>query len=144
MPANPVTRQGDKRLAFSRMVNRPFQASTCDSHKQTGSYLLEFALAALGVAFFVVGVSDLAKIFHARGAVHAGVSEGLRCLYPTDPTCANVSLPNADITGSRYNAWVWGTEGSLLPQSSYLLSASLFNEPVQAAPRMASRLTSFA
>lgn len=142
MPANPVTRQGDKRLAFSRMVNRPFQASTCDSHKQTGSYLLEFALAALGVAFFVVGVSDLAKIFHARGAVHAGVSEGLRCLYPTDPTCANVSLPNADITGSRYNAWVWGTEGSLLPQSSYLLSASLFNEPVQAAPRMASRLTS--
>lgn len=143
MTATPVTRQGDKRLALSIMVNHPFQASERDSKdKQTGSYLLEFALAALGVAFFIVGVSDLAKIFHARGAVHAGVSEGLRCLYPTDPTCANVTLPNAEITGSRYNAWVWGTEGNLLPQSSYLLSASLFNEPVQAAPHMASRLTS--
>ena len=143
MPANPVTRQGDKRLAFSGMVNRSFQSTAYSSKAgQTGSYLLEFALATLGVAFFIVGVSDLAKIFHARGAVHAGVSEGLRCLYPTDPTCANVTLPNAEITGSRYNAWIWGTEGSLLPQSSYLLSASLFNEPVQVAPRMASRLTS--
>jgi hypothetical protein len=151
MRATPVTRQGDKRLALSKMINCPARTprfydqleSVSDLRgTQRGSYLLEFALAALGVAFFIVGVSDLAKIFQARGAVHAGVSEGLRCLYPTDPTCANVTLPNAEITGSRFNAWVWGSEGTLLPQSSFLVSTSLFNEPVREAPRMASKLSS--
>ncbi len=107
-----------------------------------GSYLLEFALVVLSVAFFIVGVSDLAKIFHARSAVHAGVSEGLRCLYPSDPTCAKVSLPSAELSGSRYNAWVWGTEGTLLPQSSFLVSTSLFNEPVRAAKRMTGTMSS--
>lgn len=151
MRATLVTRQGDERLAVSSGINRAPESSTvaihiestdCARGAQRGSYLLEFALAALGVAFFIVGVSDLTKIFQARGAVHAGVSEGLRCLYPTDPTCANVTLPNAEISGSRYNAWVWGSEGTLLPQSSFLVSTSLFNEPVREVPRMASKLTS--
>lgn len=143
MRASPANRLGDRRLAFSIVEKfAAIAAKSARAASESGSYLLEFALAALSVAVAIVGVSDLAKIFHARSAVHAGVTEGLRCLYPSDPTCANTTLPSADITGSRYNAWVWGSEGTLLPQTSFLVSTSLFNEPIREVPRVASALSS--
>ena len=58
-----------------------------------GSYLLEAAIVTFGLAVFLVGASDVARIFHARSALRAGVREGLRCLYPTDGGCAR---PEAD------------------------------------------------
>lgn len=142
MRASKASRQGNNRFAPAGVVDISNHTLRYRRAPDKGSYLLEFALAALAVAFFIVGVSDLAKIFHARSAIHAGVTEGLRCLYPTDPTCANVTLSNAEIGSSRYNAWVWGSEGTLLPQSSYLVSASLFNEPMREVSRVASRISS--
>jgi len=142
MRARPANRRGKNRSAYVGTVDNSNYTLRYQRTPEKGSYLLEFALAALAVAFVIVGVSDLAKIFHARSAIHAGVTEGLRCLYPTDPTCANVTLSNAEIGSSRYNAWVWGSEGTLLPQSSYLVSASLFNEPMREVSRVASRISS--
>jgi hypothetical protein len=105
-----------------------------------GSYLIESALALLATSFFVVAVGDIARIFHARGALRAAITEGLRCLYPTDPTCVVSSRVGVDVSMRRYNAWVWGSKGYLLPQRSYSLVSTMFNEPVWEAPFMASKI----
>lgn len=60
---------------------------------EKGSYLLEVAVVTMGLVFFIVGAFDVARIFQARGAVRAGVREGLRCLYPTDHGCSGVVSP---------------------------------------------------
>lgn len=115
-----------------------YQPLVCEA----GGYLLELSLTIIGVAFFIVGLSDVSRIFHARGAVRAGVSEGLRCLYPTDAGCASVSLSNADIGGPRYNVRVWGSGGTILPRSQYLIMAPMFNEPVLQASYNSRKLQS--
>jgi hypothetical protein len=107
-----------------------------------GSYLIESALAVLATSFFVVAVGDISRIFQARGALRAAVTEGLRCLYPTDPACATSSEVGVELSMPRYNAWVWGSRGYLLPQHSYSVVSTMFNEPVWEVPFRASKIDS--
>jgi hypothetical protein len=58
--------------------------------RQRGGLMIELAFASLGLAFFIVGATDVARIFQARGAVQAAVQEGLRCVYPLDASCGSV------------------------------------------------------
>ncbi len=55
--------------------------------RQGGGAIIELAFASLGLAFFIVGATDIARIFQARSAVQAAVQEGLRCVYPLDGSC---------------------------------------------------------
>ena len=99
------------------------------SRREGGSYLVEAAMAILGVAVFVVGVSDVSRVFHARGAVRAGVSEGLRCVYPNDPQCSSASLPNGDTLAARFDVFADVSSGYLIDRSDYSISTTMFNEP---------------
>lgn len=109
---------------------------------QRGSYLLEFGVVTLGIAMAIVGIADVARIFHARGAIRAGVTEALRCLYPADPKCTSTTLSNALIPGARFNAWVWGSEGYMIPQTRYTIVSSIFQEPVLEIGYEATKLNS--
>lgn len=109
---------------------------------QRGSYLLEFGVVTLGIVIAIVGIADVARIFHARGAIRAGVTEALRCLYPADPTCTTTTLSEAQITGVRFNAWVWGSEGYVIPQTKYTIMSSIFQEPVLEVGYEATKLRS--
>ncbi len=102
--------------------------------KELGSYLLEFSVAIIGIAVFIVGVADISRMYQARAAVKAGVTAGLRCLYPNDAGCLTGDPANAVINPTRFNAWVWGRDGYQFPRSSVVLNASWFNEPVFEVP----------
>ncbi|MFN5061270.1 MAG: hypothetical protein ACK5GN_00330 [Pseudomonadota bacterium] len=108
-----------------------------------GWYLLECAAVLLGVAVFIVGFSDVSRIFHARGAVRAGVTEGLRCLYPTNAGCSEQELSAGWPTSERFNARITGDQTNKyeLPRISYSLSSSWFNEPMLEASYATRRLT---
>jgi hypothetical protein len=111
---------------------------------QHGLYLLEYSLVFFGVAVFLVGVSDISRIFHARGAVRAGVTEGLRCLYTSDAKCGGQSAGSGWAPGARFNARIAG--GGLngyyeLPRVSYQLTSSWFNESIYQAEFATKRLT---
>ena len=81
---------------FSRKFNlsvnqtdRASQESACalltyPVHSQEGSYLLEMGVVLVGVVALILGGSDIARILQGRGAVRAGVEEGLRCLTTTE------------------------------------------------------------
>jgi hypothetical protein len=108
-----------------------------------GAYLLEAALVVFGVAVFIVGIADISRIFHARGAVRAGITDGLRCLYPTDPACQSSSPPRLAPSSPRFNAWVWTSGvGIESPRSSYELEADPYDEPLRRVPFTASTLKS--
>jgi hypothetical protein len=111
---------------------------------QSGRYLFEFAFVLFGTAVFIVGATDVARIFHARGAVRAGVTEGLRCLYPTDAGCNGQSMGNGWFPNERFTARIRGVDGGNfyeLPQVSYNLSSFWFNEPVSEASFATKQLT---
>ncbi len=107
-----------------------------------GSYLLEAAIVTFGLAVFLVGASDVARIFHARSALRAGVREGLRCLYPTDGGCA---LPEADhgTPGvSRYSVDVWDNLSLYaVPRNAYSAQASWVTEPELVTPLESQRIS---
>jgi hypothetical protein len=111
---------------------------------ESGWYLLEYAVVVFGVAVFIVGFSDVARIFHARGAVRAGVTEGLRCLYPTDAGCSDQNLNTGFFPTERFNARITGDQSNKyeLSQRSYHLTSSWFNEPVLEASFASKKLTS--
>lgn len=111
---------------------------------QAGMYLLEYGVILFGVAVFIIGFSDISRIFHARGAVRAGVSEGLRCLYPTDAGCSDQVLANGVLPTSRFNARISGDQTGRfeLPRISYSLASSWFNEPVAEASYETKQLAS--
>lgn len=110
---------------------------------ERGWYLLEYAVVIFGVAVFIVGFSDITRIFHARGAVRAGVTEGLRCLYPTDAGCSDQDLNNGWFPNDRFNARITGDQTNRyeFPRVSYGLTSSWFNEPVSEASFATKQLT---
>lgn len=110
---------------------------------ERGWYLLEYAVVIFGVAVFIVGFSDISRIFHARGAVRAGVTEGLRCLYPTDAGCSDQDLSSGPFPNDRFNARITGDQTNRfeLPRVSYGLTSSWFNEPVSEASFATKQLT---
>lgn len=100
---------------------------------ERGAYLLEYAAVFFGLAFFIIGLSDIARIYHARGAVRAGVTEGLRCLYPTDAGCNDTTPGLGSLPKERFNAYVTQVAaGSFyeLPRVSYSIGAGWFNQPL--------------
>lgn len=104
---------------------------------EKGSYLLEVAVVTMGLVFFIVGASDVARIFQARGAVRAGVREGLRCLYPTDHGCSGVVSPGASSPSTLFDAWVW-KHGLLyaVPHQPWTAAASWIAEPGLETPQV--------
>ena len=101
--------------------------------REQGSYILEAAGVVVGIAVFIVGASDVARIFQARGALRAAVHDGLRCLYPTDAECVESANKSLSPSTKRYNVWVWGS-GYRIPQEAYLASAQWQTEPVYEVP----------
>jgi len=110
---------------------------------QGGWYLFEFAIVLFSTAVFIVGISDISRIFHARGAVRAGVTEGLRCLYPTDAGCNGQSMGNGWFPNDRFTARISSPEGNFyeLPRESINLTSAWFNEPVSEASFATKQLT---
>ena len=104
---------------------------------EKGSYLLEVAVVTMGLVFFIVGASDVARIFQARGAVRAGVREGLRCLYPTDPGCSGAVSPGPSSPSTLFDAWVWKS-GMLyaVPHQPWTAAASWIAEPGLETPQV--------
>lgn len=104
---------------------------------EKGSYLLEVAVVTMGLVFFIVGAFDVARIFQARGAVRAGVREGLRCLYPTDHGCSGVVSPGASSPSTLFDAWVWKS-GMLyaVPHQPWTAAASWIAEPGLETPQV--------
>lgn len=101
--------------------------------RERGSYILEVAGVVIGVAVFIVGASDVVRIFQARGALRAAVHDGLRCLYPTDAGCVESARISLSPPTKRYNVWVWGS-GYRIPQEAYRVSAQWQTEPVYEVP----------
>jgi hypothetical protein len=101
--------------------------------RERGSYILEVAGVIVGIAVFMVGVSDVVRMFQARGAVRAAVNDGLRCLYPTDAGCVESARNSLSPPTKRYNVWVWGS-GYRIPQEAYVASARWHTEPVYEVP----------
>jgi len=104
---------------------------------EKGSYLLEVAVVTMGLVFFIVGAFDVARIFQARGAVRAGVREGLRCLYPTDHGCSGVVSPGPSTPSTLFDAWVW-KHGVLyaVPHQPWTAAASWIAEPGLETPQV--------
>lgn len=92
------------------------------SGRQRGGAIIEFAFASLGLAFFIVGATDIARIFQARSAVQAAVQEGLRCVYPLDASCGAVNQsPPAPIL---FDVWVSQiSQGYAIQQEFFTASA---------------------
>lgn len=134
-----VTQKG-ARMGDTRTHRR---AASQSEAAQRGWYLLEYSVVLFGVAAFIVGFSDVSRIFHARGAVRAGVTEGLRCLYTTDAGCSDASLNNGWFPNDRFNARITGNQTNRfeLPRVSYNLTSSWFNEPVSEASFVTKQLT---
>jgi hypothetical protein len=111
-------------------------------HSARGAYILEAAMVVFGVAVFILGIADISRIFHARGAVRMGVTDGLRCLYPTDPNCQSTQPPVFVPPAPRFNAWVWGnTTGYESPRNNYRLVAQSYEEPFHEVPLLRSWLS---
>jgi hypothetical protein len=111
---------------------------------ERGWYLLEYGVVLFGVAVFIVGIADVSRIFHARGAVRAGVTEGLRCLYTTDANCGGASIGSGSLSGALFNARINGGDLSgnyELPRVSYQLATGWFNENVYQAEFATKKLT---
>lgn len=107
-----------------------------------GHYLLEAAFVVFGVSFFLVGASDVARIFHARSAVRAGVREGVRCLYPTDAACSQSIPEQLSPSLMRYNVDVWDEAASyLVRNATWSASASWMTEPELAIPLEEERIS---
>ena len=104
---------------------------------EKGSYLIEVAVVTMGLVFFIVGAFDVARIFQARGAVRAGVREGLRCLYPTDHGCSGVVSPGPSPPSTLFDAWVW-KHGVLyaVPHQPWTAAASWIAEPGLETPQV--------
>ncbi len=120
-------------LKINQTPSHAREPSLEPSLPERGAYLLEYAAVFLGLAFFIIGLSDIARIYHARGAVRAGVTEGLRCLYPTDAGCNETTPGSGSLPLERFNAYVTRvTAGSFyeLPRVSYSIGAGWFNQPV--------------
>jgi hypothetical protein len=110
-------------------------------HSSRGAYILEAAMVVFGVAVFILGIADISRIFHARGAVRMGVTDGLRCLYPTDPNCQSTEPPQLAPPAPRFNAWVWGSSAQYeSPRNNYRLVAQSYEEPLNAVREMESSI----
>lgn len=100
---------------------------------ELGSYVLEVGGVMLGVAAFIAGATDVAKIFQARSAVRAAVHEGARCLYPTDADCVAGAPEALSAPARAFDVWVWGS-GYQVERESYVASATWSQEPVLEVP----------
>lgn len=107
-----------------------------------GWYILEASLVMFGVAAFVLGAADIARIFHARSAVRQGVTDGLRCLYPTAENCAATIPGNPTFTFPLFRSFVQTQAGFQYPRSDYRLSSDWFEEPFLAARKINKSLES--
>jgi hypothetical protein len=107
-----------------------------------GWYILEASFAIFGVAAFVLGAADIIRIFHARTAVRQGVTDGLRCLYPTAERCAVSEPGNANFNAPLFSSFVQSVEGFEYPRSSYTLTSGWFDEPLRVATRIQKKLAS--
>lgn len=107
-----------------------------------GSYLLEASIVTFAAAFFLVGASDVSRIFHARSAVRAGVREGLRCLYPTDAGCAPADTVHPAPASLRYNVSVWDESVQyVVPTEIWRAQAEWMTEPELTVPIEATRVS---
>lgn len=100
---------------------------------ERGSYTLEFIGVFVGIAVLMVSVADVVRIFQARSAIRAAVHDGLRCLYPTDAGCSDVTEHSSSPPWKRYNVKVWGA-GYRIPRESFAATARWLTEPVYEAP----------
>ncbi len=147
----PESRATSQVIAEDKQMEDPEQGLRATSQRghlqrlktQRGWYLLEYAMVTFGLAVFIVGLADISRIFHARGAVRAGVTEGLRCLYPTEPGCIEQSLATGWFSGDRFTARITGDQTNRyeLPRISIGLSSAWFNEPVSEAQFATKQLT---
>ncbi len=95
--------------------------------RQRGGAVVELAFASLGLAFFIVGATDIARIFQARSAVQAAVQEGLRCIYPLDASCGAVR-PSAPAP-ILFDVWVnQSSPGYAIQQEYFTASAQWSTE----------------
>lgn len=99
------------------------------SSSEVGSYVLELAFVIMGVSVFIVGASDITRIFQARSAVRAAVNDGARCVFPTDSACRGRGTGALSSPGPTFDVWVWGA-GYEVPQESFVVSAKWRDEPV--------------
>lgn len=107
-----------------------------------GSYLLEASIVTFAAAFFLVGASDVSRIFHARSAVRAGVREGLRCLYPIEAGCSAADTVNPAPANLRYNVSVWDESVQyVVPTEVWRAQAEWMTEPEIAVPLEATRVS---
>lgn len=124
---------------FWRNVMRRPPALVC------GSYLLEAAVVTFGLLFFIVGASDIARIFHAREALRAGIRDGLRCLYPTDAGCSASGTDTFAPSQTRYEVDVWNEVATYtMPQTILSAHASWTTEPELITPLEEERVSSVA
>lgn len=93
--------------------------------RQRGGAVVELAFASLGLAFFIVGATDLARIFQARSAVQAAVQEGLRCVYPLDASCGAV-MPNPPAP-ILFDVWVNRRSPAYAIQQEYFTASAQWN-----------------
>jgi hypothetical protein len=107
-----------------------------------GWYILEVSLIIFGAAAFVLGAADIARIFHARAAVRQGVTDGLRCLYPSAESCAATIPGNATFTLPLFRSFVLAPGAFEYPRSQYTLTSDWFNEAILSARRVNRRLSS--
>jgi|GEM_PF-2782557 len=114
--------------------------------RQGGGLVLELALASLGLAVFIAGATDIARIFQARGAVQAAVQEGLRCVYPLDGSCGSTGrtfgAPPAPIL---FDVWTGRLSQQYAIKREYATVAAQWStEPLWRVPRETTRVESIA
>jgi hypothetical protein len=107
-----------------------------------GWYILEASFIIFGVAALVLGAADIARIFHARSAVRQGVTDGLRCLYPTAESCSTTIPGSASFNFPLFRSFVQTTGGFEYPRSNYQLSSGWFDEPIFEARKIKRSLES--
>jgi hypothetical protein len=110
------------------------QSVTDRASSEWGSYILELGVVLVGVVAVVLGGADVARIIQGRGAVRAGVEEGLRCLTTTDDPngCRNPVTPGGQFTiPPRFDVRAAGFE---IPYRQIEVSATWETEPVLDLP----------
>lgn len=110
------------------------------SSPELGSYVLELAGVIVGVAVFIVGAADVARVFQARSAVRAAVNDGARCVFPTDADCVERARGGLSSPRRSFDVWVWGA-GYEVPQESFVVSAKWRQEPVYEVPILQDEVT---
>lgn len=110
--------------------------------KQRGWHIIESSIAVVALATFMLGVSDVVRIFNARTAVRQGVVDGLRCLYPTAESCTTDVAGGLEMAPPLYRSFVQGPATFQYMRSDYSVSAVWRTEPIREATSVRRSLSS--